>query len=148
MRNSTITANPPQMLIVMPWPNYRWMKDSDLKAIYSYLKVIPAVDNTVPVDQKGPLAFAQPLPEPTNYNEGNVVRELPPAGVEDPFDFLRGMAISPVADPPNFDSLPADVQGLFARGSYLVNSISACNDCHTNDAARGGARVQMPGRPS
>ena len=36
------------LLPPMPWPVYRNMTDDDLKAIYAYLKTIPAVVNHVP----------------------------------------------------------------------------------------------------
>lgn len=32
----------------MPWPVYRQMTDEDLKAIYAYLRTIPAIHNRVP----------------------------------------------------------------------------------------------------
>jgi hypothetical protein len=32
----------------MPWPEYRNMSDADLKAIFAYLKSLPAIDNAVP----------------------------------------------------------------------------------------------------
>ena len=32
----------------MPWPVYRNYSDDDLKAIFAYLKTIPAIHNQVP----------------------------------------------------------------------------------------------------
>ena len=32
----------------MPWPNYAPMSDDDLKAIWAYLRTIPAITNHVP----------------------------------------------------------------------------------------------------
>ena len=32
----------------MPWPNYAVMPDSDLKALFAYLKSLPAIKNRVP----------------------------------------------------------------------------------------------------
>jgi cytochrome c553 len=42
----------------MPWPVYRNMKDEDLKAIFAYLKTIPAISNHVP-DPTPPDAVAK-----------------------------------------------------------------------------------------
>ena len=61
-------------LIAHPWPTHRWMSTSDLKAIYSYLKVIPAVSHTVTADNKPP---ATGVTFPGQYNEGLVTRALP-----------------------------------------------------------------------
>ena len=32
----------------MPWEMYRWATDEDLKAIWAYLRTVPAIDNAVP----------------------------------------------------------------------------------------------------
>jgi hypothetical protein len=32
----------------MPWPNYGQMTDADLKAVFAYLRQVPAVKNKVP----------------------------------------------------------------------------------------------------
>lgn len=40
----------------MPWPNYSRMTDDDLKAVFAYLRTIPAIHNQVPE----PLAPAAP----------------------------------------------------------------------------------------
>lgn len=37
-----------QILPPMPWPVYRNMTDDDLKAIYAYLRTVPAIENRVP----------------------------------------------------------------------------------------------------
>ncbi len=37
-----------QILPPMPWPAYGQMTDEDLKAIYAYLKTVPAIKNKVP----------------------------------------------------------------------------------------------------
>jgi hypothetical protein len=143
VRNSTTSTATQQSLIVMPWPTFRWMKDSDIKSIYAYLKAIPPVLNQTPPDAKGPLAMIPPLPFSGTYDEGDVPRPLPDASAPDPDDFLRGMAIQPLADPMGFDMMSADEQGKFARGSYIVNSQGDCVGCHTN--FQGQPRVPMPG---
>jgi hypothetical protein len=43
MRNGTDLDNPGQLLQVMPWPAYKNMTDTDLQAIYLYLKALPEV---------------------------------------------------------------------------------------------------------
>jgi hypothetical protein len=35
----------------MPWQVYRNLSDEDLKAVYAYLRTIPAVKNRVPLPQ-------------------------------------------------------------------------------------------------
>ena len=50
-----------EILPPMPWPNYARMTDDDLKAVYAYLRSIPAVHNRVP----DPLPPAG-APTPTN----------------------------------------------------------------------------------
>jgi mono/diheme cytochrome c family protein len=44
----------------MPWQAYRNMTDSDLKAIYAYLRTIPAIRNHVPDAVEAPMAAAAP----------------------------------------------------------------------------------------
>src|SRR6185503_1914483 len=58
--------------------------------------------------------------------------KLPGDDVRDRDGILRGYAIQPLAEPAGFSSMSAEEQRLFGRGSYLVNAISSCNDCHTN----------------
>jgi len=118
----------------MPWPNLRWVATADLIAMYAYLKVIPAVKNMIPPDQKGPLAAAMPVPMPTSYNEGAVTRPLPPEldammnPIQDPGYVQRGLAISPV--PYTLPASPSQI-GLLGRGIYVVNA-ALCSGCHTN----------------
>jgi hypothetical protein len=37
-----------QILPPMPWSNYGQMTDDDLKAVFAYLRQVPAVKNKVP----------------------------------------------------------------------------------------------------
>src|SRR5581483_998870 len=69
-------------LRIMPFVVYRWMTTYDLKAIYAYLKVIPAVSNAVMPDMKP--AVGTPTPAPTMYTDGDVTRALPGEDVADP----------------------------------------------------------------
>jgi hypothetical protein len=138
-------GNTGQVLVVMPWPYYRWAATSDLKAMYAYLQAIPAVTNAVAPDSKGSLGAAPVVPLPATYNEGDddpTRPPIPPDGSADPDNVLRGLAIQPLATPPGFGNAPPgasgapaiDGQRLFGSGSYLVNSLGACNSCHTNPA--------------
>jgi mono/diheme cytochrome c family protein len=140
-------TNHGQVLLVMPWPNFRWMTTDDLKAIYAFLQLLPAANNQVPADNKGIYAAQGPIPLPSEYNEGEETRPLPPASspdllgppsestqTPDPGNAVRGAAILPLAyaKMPNFANRSAEDQAAFGRGSYLVNA-AACNDCHTNN---------------
>ena len=48
IRNGRVQGHGRQLLPPMPWPMYRNMTDSDLRAIFAYLQTIPAVKNKVP----------------------------------------------------------------------------------------------------
>jgi hypothetical protein len=43
MRTGEDPEHPGQVLQVMPWPTFQTMTDQDLRAIYDYLSVIPAI---------------------------------------------------------------------------------------------------------
>jgi mono/diheme cytochrome c family protein len=150
-------TNHGQALLVMPWPNFRWMATDDLKALYAFLKALPPVDNAVPPDNKGPAGMQGPVPLPAQYNEGEEARPLPPqtapvplappgtpTDVPDPDHAVRGAAIMPLsyAKMPNFYKRTAEEQAAFGRGSYLVNA-AVCSDCHTNKG--GSSRSFAPG---
>lgn len=131
-RTGADTLNSNEELIVHPWQNHRWMSTSDLSAVYAFLRVIPAINNSYAPDNKPPLP---PVPFPGVYNEGAVTRPLPPevdamdAAVPDPGFVLRGTAIDPLAVTPPSDPTQA---ALFGRGSYLVNGVIGCSACHSN----------------
>jgi mono/diheme cytochrome c family protein len=120
-----------EQLLVMPWLIFRWMESSDLKAIYAYLKQIPAVMNQVPADNKGALKFPS-YPKPAQYDAGDQTRPLPPEDGTDPDRVALGRAIQPLAEPASYASLSATDQKRFGRGSYIANAVGQCNDCHTN----------------
>ena len=125
------------MLFVMPWSNFRWMHVDDIKAIYAYLKAIPANGNIVTGDQKGALAVATPIPLPTTYDRGEQNRAITPdtdamgGEIPDPDGVIRGIEVSPLSDPNNFATMDATTQAAFGRGAYIVNN-AVCSDCHTN----------------
>ena len=150
-------TNHGQVLLVMPWPNFRWMTPDDLKAIYAFLQALPAASNAVPADDKGLAGMQGPVPLPSQYDEGEETRPLPPAMSPDPIgppgsptttpdpgNAILGAALLPLAyaKMPNFYKRSAEEQASFGRGSYLVNA-AACGDCHTNK--NGEPRILTPG---
>jgi hypothetical protein len=140
------------VLLVMAWSHFRWMTPADLAAIFAYLQAIPPVVNKVTVDMKDASALnGPPAAAPGQYDEGDVVRPLPPAvdalgnPVSDPDAVMRGLAIRPLDAPTDaaLNAMPADQQAMIGRGSYLANA-AQCNDCHTNPP-----RVELrPGQPN
>jgi mono/diheme cytochrome c family protein len=121
-----------EQLIVMPWTALRWASTDDLKAMYAYLKRVPAVRNPVPNDIKGAAGAARPVPFPGSFTDGAVARTLPAENSQDALNSQRGLAIQPLADPPGLASLSEAERASYGRGSYLANALSNCNACHTN----------------
>jgi len=127
------TPDDPQQLIVMPWHIFRFMSLDDLGAIYAFLRRIPPVRNAIRKTFKPPFPFP-PVPFPP-------LGDIDPAN--DPINAQRGLLIpqffssGPEAQTfvTQFNaavaSLTPDAQAQVGRGSYLVNAIAACNDCHT-----------------
>lgn len=111
----------PTQLLVMPWVLYRWMSTGDLKAMYAYLKALPAISQKVPADVK---PLRAPIPFPKRYTDGDVNRRLPRHSGRS--NWARGIAIDPL-DTRDLD----DSKRAFGRGSYLVNSQGDCTSCHT-----------------
>lgn len=130
MQTGIDKKSPGSSLLVMPWFDYRWMTVEDLKAINAYLKAIPPESNDVPGDVKNDVPRGS---APVSYGDGDVERALLPDTTRDADGVLRGFTIQPLAQP-DLSALPANVQSLFGRGSYLVNAIGRCNECHTNPA--------------
>jgi hypothetical protein len=120
------------------------MGTDDLTAIYSYLKVIPGVSNSVTGDMK-PTLTSQMFPG--IYDEGAVTRVLPPevdfmdAAVPDPGHVLRGTAIVPLNIQPPSDPVQA---ALYGRGSYLINAVIGCPNCHTHPDRTGTSMTAVP----
>jgi hypothetical protein len=116
-------------LIVMPWTDYRWMSVTDLKAVYAYLKIVPA-DTTADVLGKpgGP-----PIPAPTTFTDGaaTTAPTLPAEAGDAPLFPKRGRAIQALVEPTAVASLSAADQAIYGRGAYLVG-IAPCGECHTN----------------
>lgn len=128
MQTGLDKKNPTSSLLVMPWFEYRWMTVDDLKSINAYLKAIPAESNDIAGDVKNDVPRGT---TPTAYGDGDVERTLLPDSTRDADGVLRGFSIQPLAQP-DLSATPANVQSLFGRGSYLVNAVGRCNECHTN----------------
>ncbi len=131
LRTGKDWKHPGQALVVMPWLEYRWLSLSDLRAIYAYLRAIPAQSNAVPPDVKATsILVGPPVAFPSSYDEGDVVRPLPPE-FGDPDNVKRGLAIRPLDAPKHLHALPPFFRAWIGRGSYLAK-VATCNDCHTN----------------
>lgn len=124
-------------LIIMPWYQFRWLHTDDLHAIYAYLKAIPPVANANQADNKGTANNLTPIALPDVYDRGAQTRDITPEKdfmgnpIPDADGVIRGIEVNPLNDPTNLDTMDAETQARFGRGSYLVNA-AVCNDCHTN----------------
>lgn len=118
---------------VMPFRDYRWASSADLGAIYAYLKAIPAVANAVAADTgtHGPAATAAP----TTFVDGFVARAIPAETdmmgnpIPDPDAVRRGQALQALTAVTSTD---ATTDWHIARGSYLINAVARCYNCHSN----------------
>jgi mono/diheme cytochrome c family protein len=132
------TAADPQQLLVMPWHIYRFMARDDLKALYAFLRRIPPVRNAIRTTFKPPFPFP-PVPFPT-LGDGDPINDPTNAqrGLLIPQFFSSGPAAATFVSQFNaaVARLTPDAQAQAGRGSYLVNAMAACNDCHT--APQGG----------
>jgi mono/diheme cytochrome c family protein len=128
LRTGVDHDSPGDRLLVMPWHVHRYMTMVDLQSIYAYLQAIPAAMNDVPSDVSRP-SLPPVAYDSTNFNTDD---PLPDETRPDADHVLRGVAISPV---PVTDAAEAAGNLLqVGRGSYLVNAVAACNDCHTFNA--------------
>ncbi|MBL8917833.1 MAG: hypothetical protein JNJ54_03155 [Myxococcaceae bacterium] len=134
MQTGTDKKNPSSSLLVMPWFEYRWMTTDDLKAVFAYLKAIPPESSDVRGDNKGDVPR---VTLPTSFTDGDVARPLLPDSTRDPDGVLRGFTIQPLPQP-DLSTLPPASQSAFGRGSYLVNAVGRCNECHTNPPRAAG----------
>ncbi len=135
-RSAPDGGTPNETLIVMPWASFRWMSTYDLTSMWWYLHALPPVSNMTPADAKMPLGadagvvVPPPGPQPTVFTDGDQANPLPPETDPDPGNVLRGLAVNRLSDLVPGPTDPS-TQLLFARGSYLVTAVAACNDCHT-----------------
>jgi mono/diheme cytochrome c family protein len=130
------TTADPQQLIVMPWHIYRFMARDDLKALYAFLRQLPPVRNAIRKTFKPPFPFPPgpfpPLADGDTMNDPNNAQR----GLLIPQFFSSGPAATTFASQFNATvaRLTPDEQAQVGRGSYLVNAMAACNDCHTAPA--------------
>jgi mono/diheme cytochrome c family protein len=130
------TTADPQQLIVMPWHIYRFMARDDLKALYAFLRRLPPVRNAIRKTFKPPFPFPPvpfpPLADGDSMNDPNNAQR----GLLIPQFFSSGPAATTFASQFNATvaRLTPDEQAQVGRGSYLVNAMAACNDCHTAPA--------------
>jgi mono/diheme cytochrome c family protein len=123
---------------VMPWYDFRWMSVGDMKAIYALLKALPPIESSIGTDDKAIYETYRPVPFPNMFNEGEEDRPLPPEVMDeqadgpDPDNVQRGLAIRPFSAPDDLGARPPDEQNAIGRGSYLVNAVANCSECHTN----------------
>lgn len=110
-------AHGQQLYPAMPYENYRFMKESDLRALYDYLQnEVPAVNHAVPQTQ---LSF------PFNMRFG-----------------IRVWKWLAMSGPSEFQAMAGDAQQI--RGQYLVEGAGHCAACHsprTTFMAQDGTRL-------
>lgn len=128
------TATHPQSLLVMPWAAYRFLALDDLQAIYAFLRRIPPIRHAVRETFVPPFP-APPLPAPA-------LMDTPVE--DDPEHSARGLLLpSVLSTGAAADAFAAQIAAVVARlrpaeqqqvgrGSYLMNAIAACGDCHTS----------------
>lgn len=132
------TAGDPQRLIIMPWHVFRFMSLDNIKAIFAFLRRIPAVNNDVQKTFKPdfpfppvtfpPIGDGDPVNDPNNAERGLVIPQHFSSAANDPnFDHFVSQFNATVAD------LAPEERAKVGRGSYLVNALAPCNDCHTDD---------------
>lgn len=127
------TSADPQQLLVMPWHIFRFMSRDDLKAIYAFLRRISPVHNAIRKTFKPPFPFppvpfpplgdSDPMNDPTNAQRGLLIPQFFSSGPAS--ETFVSQFTTTVA------RLTPDEQAQVGRGSYLVNAMAACNDCHT-----------------
>ncbi|MFT5367047.1 MAG: mono/diheme cytochrome c family protein [Candidatus Latescibacterota bacterium] len=124
-------------MVFMPSQVYRFMLEKDLKAIYAYLKRIPPVRNPLRLSYIPGFPFP-PVPPPPLSDEGS-----DPNGVERGLSLINIFASGPGAETfatqfnTTVNSLSAAERAKVGRGSYLINTIADCSNCHTDGTPDG-----------
>jgi mono/diheme cytochrome c family protein len=124
----------PQRLMFMAIQAYRFIKEDDLRAIYSYLRRIPPVHNELRIEYGSPLP---PVPAPPLIESGD------PQGVERGLEIPALLSLLPEgADfAADFAAATADLSAerrdQVGRGSYLLNALANCGNCHTDGVEDG-----------
>ena len=130
--NSTAAA--PQRLIIQPWHIFRFLSRADLEAIFAFLRRLPPVRNDINQSFTPPVPFP-PIPFPP-VGDGDPIND--PTNAERGFRILRFFSAGPEARAfvnhinDAVDGLEPAERAAVGRGSYLVNAIMNCNNCHTD----------------
>lgn len=128
------TSGLDERMLFMTTAAYRFLTDEDLRAMYAYLRAVPAVDHEVRREYVPPIpAFppvpAPPLPAASASERGLLVTQLL-AGGEDGERFAEQFAA-------NIADFSESERGQVGRGSYLVNVVAICGTCHTDGTPDG-----------
>lgn len=119
-------------MVFMPSQVYRFMLEKDLKAIYAYLKAIPPIRNQLRLSYVPGFPFP-PVPPPPLSDETN-----DPNGVERGLSLINTFASGPDAEAfaaqfnAKVNALSSAERAKVGRGSYLVNTLADCSNCHTD----------------
>lgn len=119
-------------MVFMPSQVYRFMLDKDLKAIYAYLKHIPPVRNELALSYIPPFPFP-PVPPPPLSNESN-----DPNGIERGLSLINVFSTGANAEAfinqfnTTVNTLSSAERTKVGRGSYLLNTLADCSNCHTD----------------
>lgn len=122
----------PQRLLVQPWHIFRFLSRADLTAIFAFLQRIPPVRNEIRRISSGslppvplpPIGDSDPVNDPDNAQRGLLIPQFFSSGAE--ADAFVAQFNATVA------GLTPEEQARVGRGSYLVNAIMNCNNCHTD----------------
>ena len=120
----------PQRMIIMPAQVFRFMLEDDLRAIYAYLQRIPPIHNEVREEYVPPFPFP-PIPlQGLDASDADGVQR----GLQIPRLFSSGEQADAFVDQfeANVAALSAAEQARVGRGSYLVNAVADCSNCHTD----------------
>ncbi len=139
------TATTPQRLIIMPWHILRFLSRDDLEAMFAFLQRIPPVRNVIRQTFTPPFPFP-PVPFPP-LGDGDPINDPTNAerGLRIPQFFSSGPAAEAFVAHVNAAvvGLTPDERARVGRGSYLVNAIMSCNDCHTDGNGDGAFDVGL-----
>jgi mono/diheme cytochrome c family protein len=87
----------------MPYTSYTKISDADMQALWTYIRQLPAISNTIPQNT---------LPFPLTIRSGMAVWQAM---------YLKQGRFAPVASK----------DAAWNRGAYLVEALGHCSDCHT-----------------
>jgi len=124
-------------MVFMPSQVYRFMLEKDLKAIYAYLKSIPPVRNEFRLSYIPPFPFP-PVPPPPLSDPSN-----DPEGIERGLSLISTFSSGPDAEAfanqfnETVSNLSATDRAKVGRGSYLLNTLADCSNCHTDGVPDG-----------